>query len=159
VRTDSLQQLASIAWFSDDPRTQNAAVVVDTETHFRYGIALNSVTYHTEDEDERVKTGLKATYVEHAERAAIYRAAKEGWSCDGCEMHALWAACPDCARAIISSGITAVHTCEATYAATPERWRLTVRRGLAMLEEAGVEVVFHRNIGISILFNGEELDL
>lgn len=159
MQTDSLQQLAHFSWLADDTRTQNAAVVVDPVTHFRYGIALNSVAYHTEDEDERVKTGLKATYVEHAERAAIYRAAKAGLSCDRCEMHVLWAACPDCARAIISSGITAVHTCAATYSATPDRWRLTVRRGLAMLEEAGVDVVFHRNIGVTILFNGEELDL
>lgn len=155
----SLQSLAVTSLFSHDPRTRNAARLYDARSGVLGPSGCNQVPFGVAPSDGRVAASEKASYIEHAERAAIYRAAREGFATDGCELIALWAACPDCARAIINAGITAVHTSAATFAATPERWKLTVDRGLAMLDEAGVDIVFHRDLGVTILFNGEEMEL
>lgn len=53
---------------------------------------------------------LKYEYTEHAERNAIYNAARMGTPLKGCIMYLNWwpLPCPDCARAIIQTGITTV---------------------------------------------------
>lgn len=159
MQRDSLRSLAAFSMFSHDPRTHNAARLYDPRTGLFGPTGYNQVPAWLEPLDGRVGPAGKHTYIEHAERDVIYTAARLGWRTEGCELHSVWAACPECARAIIASGITEVHTAAATYSATPERWKLKVRKGLAMLEEASVEVVFYRSLGVSILFNGEELEL
>lgn len=144
---------------SDDPRTHNAARLYEPLSGLFGPVVTNQVPRRLSAVRGRLRASVKAAYIEHAERAAIYSAATEDWVSGGCELHCLWAACPDCARAIILAGIQTVHTAAATFSATPDRWRLQVRQGLGMLDEAGVEVVFHRNVGGSILFNGAELEL
>ena len=155
----SLCNLASFSAFSHDPRTQNAARLYEPGTGLFSSARYNQVPEPLTPLEGRLGASGKVIYVEHAERAAIYAAAREGFSTDGCEMHTLWAACPECARAIICAGIVRVHTPAATFSATPRRWKLQVMSGLAMLEEAGVDVVFHRDLGATILFDGKELML
>lgn len=157
--SESLAYLASAAVLSDDPRTHNAARLYEPFSGLFGPVVANQVPRCLSAHRGRLRPPEKACYIEHAERAAIYAAATEEWGSSGCELHCLWAACPDCARAIMLAGIRTVHTAAATFAATPDRWRLQVRTGLAMLEEAGVDVVFHRKVGGSILFNGEELEI
>ena len=47
----------------------------------------------------------KYLYFEHAERNAIFNAAKHGSSLDGCKLYVNFVPCADCARAIVQSGI------------------------------------------------------
>lgn len=155
---EQLAYLAAAASWSGDHSTRNAARVVHPDYATNCGIAVNSVPNEI-GRWERFKAGLKSTYVEHAERAALYRAAREGYGTDRAELYALWAACPECARAIVSCGISRVITCAATYSATPQRWRLQVRTGLAILDEAGVDVTFVRHVGMAVLFDGRMLEL
>ena len=159
MASDSLYNLAAFSAFSHDPRTQNAARLYEPDTGLFSSTGYNQVPSRLDPLDGRLGASGKVIYVEHAERAAIYTAAREGFRTSGCEMHALWAACPECARAIICAGIVRVHTCAATFSATPKRWKLTVMRGLAMLDEAGVDVVFHRDLGTTIRFDGKELEI
>lgn len=67
---------------------------------------------------------------EHAERNAIYRAARKGISIEGCNVYSTDSPCVGCARGIVQSGITKV------FYARPYR----EDRGLILLMAAGVEV-------------------
>lgn len=53
---------------------------------------------------------LKYEFTEHAERNAIYNAARVGVPLSGCTLYLNWwpLPCADCARAVIQSGITSV---------------------------------------------------
>ena len=58
----------------------------------------------------------------HAERDSIYYAANRGVSLKGAIMVCPWAACCDCARAIIGSGISALVYHRQRYLLTDKRW-------------------------------------
>ncbi|WP_422071763.1 deoxycytidylate deaminase [Tranquillimonas rosea] len=52
--------------------------------------------------------GEKFFWIEHAERNAIYNAARAGTALEGCTIYVNRFPCADCARAIIQSGIVRV---------------------------------------------------
>ena len=62
------------------------------------------------DDDSRFEreSGEKFFWFEHAERNAVYNAARIGTSLDGCTIYVNRFPCSDCSRAIIQSGITRV---------------------------------------------------
>lgn len=62
------------------------------------------------DDDARFDraSGEKFFWFEHAERNAIYNAARVGTPLAGCTIYINRFPCADCARAIIQSGITAI---------------------------------------------------
>lgn len=88
---------------------------------------------------------LRTVYVEHAERAAIYAAAREGICTDRLGMVATWAACADCARAIIASGIREVLTDVRSFSRATPDWLETVSAGHSMLRSAGVNVILYQS--------------
>jgi dCMP deaminase len=47
-------------------------------------------------------------WIEHAERNAIYNAARAGTGLEGCTLYAGLTPCMDCARAIVQAGIVEV---------------------------------------------------
>lgn len=104
----------------------------------------------------------KSAFMEHAERKAIYSAARRGHSTgNGC-LYATWAACPDCARAIILSGITRVVTFQSTYDLTPERWKKQIDLGIEMMKASGIQIDYYQDKlpnPVTILFDGKELTL
>lgn len=55
--------------------------------------------------DGRYDRPTKYLWTEHAERNAIFQAARGGIALDGCTMYLPWFPCMDCARAIVQSGI------------------------------------------------------
>jgi dCMP deaminase len=52
--------------------------------------------------------GEKYFWMEHAERNAIYNAARRGTELKNCKLYVPWAPCTDCARGIIQTGIAEV---------------------------------------------------
>ncbi|MDR0927703.1 MAG: CMP deaminase [Ignavibacteria bacterium] len=54
------------------------------------------------------ENGEKYFWIEHAERNAIYNAARRGTILKGCKLYVPWNPCTDCARAIIQTGISEV---------------------------------------------------
>ena len=153
---------------SNDPRTQNGAVIVTWgagghnpgEPHFalaanRFPEGLRASIQVT---DARLDPATKLTYMEHAERGAIYAAARDRLSTYGATMYCPWFACVDCARAIICSGIARVVGLKKPRLLTPERWRATIEQADALLAEAHVQVdLLEDEIGVEILFNGEKV--
>jgi len=100
----------------------------------------------------------KADIIEHAERAAIYKAAACGYATAGGVLYAPWFACPDCARAIVLAGIREVVGLNSLRLATPERWLWPITVGDAILRSGGVGVrLVDGETGVVIRFNGGDL--
>lgn len=130
------------AQHSRDRSTQNGAVLVKNDRLIETG--WNGVPPPLQGGDFKAKLErpLKYVYTEHAERHVIYRAFQSGAQGYGCTLYCVWYACPDCARAIIQSGIKRVVGHKQAYDRTPARWVQEVEQGLDMLKEAGVECVW-----------------
>jgi dCMP deaminase len=86
----------------------------------------------------RLQRPAKYTFMEHAERNAIYFAAAKGHPTLGAVMFLTWYPCADCARAIVCSGIADLYAYEPDW---PEE-RYGFRDAEAILREGGVEVHF-----------------
>ena len=128
--------------FSTDPSTQNGAVLVSFDgwrdgqivawgaNHFPQGVL---------ESDERWQRPLKYSYVEHAERNAIFDAAARGVATAGLTMYVPWFACADCGRAIIQAGIREVVGHKLPILTDKNgSWDESIRIALGMLDEAGV---------------------
>ena len=139
---------------SHDPETQNGAVLV-TSRQVIY--AANCVPTGVARPDHRLARPFKYDFVEHAERAAIYKAAAAGAATAGSKLFCPWFACTDCARAIVAAGIREVVGLIALRNATPARWLLKVELAEKMLEEAGVsQRLLAHQVGVTIRFDGRE---
>lgn len=135
---DFLSVALGIATQSKDTSSQNGAIIVDM-----YGRAIssgcNNFPEGVEYLAERLERPAKYQYFEHAERNAIYKAARSGRSTQGATMYCPWAACHDCARAIIQSGICCL--VRQSNIANPQRWAQSCEAGDIMLREAGIEII------------------
>lgn len=139
-----LMELAlSVARQSPDPSTQNGALLATPSGRALHRtIECNRFPDGISNTPERWKRPAKYSWVEHAERNAIYAAARHGILTRGALMVCPWAACEDCARAIVQAGIATLITLERNDTNTNERWRASCDMGDAILAEAGVEVTF-----------------
>ncbi len=140
---------------STDPSVQNAAVIVLDQNILTYG--ANHFPQKVLESTERWERPLKYSYVEHAERNAIYAAARKGISINGAVMYSLWSPCTDCARGIIQTGIAELVAHKPIMDKTPERWRESINLALSLLTEAGVRyrMVDEKLQAPAIRFNGE----
>lgn len=142
---------------SRDPSTQNSALLVDGEGSILIH-DINRFPQHIAESDKRWERPLKYKFIEHAERNVCYAAAKKGIATEGLIMVCPWAACTNCARAIIQSGIKCLITHKQAHDRTPEQWKEEIAIALSMLEEAGVEVVMYDGgVGAPEVLHSEEL--
>lgn len=91
---------------------------------------------------------LKYKWTEHAERNAIYNAARRGIATKGCEIYVhsvpvSFNSCTDCCRSIIQSGLIKVHYKGINKQKIPEQWKEDFEISTEMFEECGVEVIYH----------------
>jgi dCMP deaminase len=143
--------------FSTDYSTQNGAIITYPYTNKIVSFGANYFPDKVKETPERWERPLKYSYVEHAERNAIYQAASCGKCTNGCTMYCYWAACADCARAIIQSGIKRLVTHKIIMDISHERWKDTIELAFGMLREAGVQLdqVEDPIEEYQIRFNGE----
>lgn len=149
-----MREAGQVALYSPDLSTQNGAVLVnDAGRYIESGVnrAPSGVAH-------RLKRPEKYVYTEHAEREALFMAARYGLYTEGSTLYAVWAACNDCARAIIGCGVSRVVT-HAHHRAHPlPRWDLSAAD--AMLAEAGVQLeVVDLPLGVDLRFGGEVVSL
>lgn len=138
---------------SDDPNTQNGAVLVPQVGYV--ASAANCLPRGIAGSPARLRRPEKYRWIEHAERAAIYAAGKIGTKTDKSVLFCCWFACPDCARAIIEAGVSQVVGHAVVRKATPERWAAAVKTGERMLKEAGVGLRWlNVDLGVEIKFDG-----
>jgi dCMP deaminase len=99
----------------------------------------------------------KYAVTEHAERAAIYKAAATGIPLAGATMYAPWFACTDCARGIVLAGIREVVGLVSLRQATPRRWAENLEMADEILRRGGVNVRWlNETLGATIRFDGRE---
>lgn len=141
--------------YSTDPSTQNGAILVRNGRILTFG--ANHFPRGVEEKPERWERPQKYEFVEHAERNVIYKAAREGITCDDTTMYVPWYACADCGRAIIQAGITRVVGHMLPEHENNPRWKESIARALEMLEEAGVKCDYLKGkIGdVQIRMSGE----
>lgn len=142
---------------SHDPSTQNGAVIVPAGFAVA-AAAANELPARIKATQSRLERPNKYRWVEHAERGAIYAAARMGTPTVGAKMYVCWFACTDCARAIICAGIREVIGHVTPRLLTPQRWEAEVLAGESMLREAGVSMRWLAEpLGVTILFDEKEV--
>jgi deoxycytidylate deaminase len=158
---DFLRAACCVAVGSHDPSTRNGAVLVNPVIGkvMLSGVnGLHSSLILSPGWEKRLERPLKYAFAEHAERAVIYAAAAAGVSTRGLWLYCPWAACADCARAMLFAGVTRLVRCKALMERTPDRWREGVWLGDQVLREGGVEVVdLAEPLGVYYRLDGEEV--
>jgi len=132
-----------IASWSKDRSTKVGSVIVN-DNHVIVSIGYNGFPIgFNDDVDERHERPIKYKYTEHAERNAIYNAAKIGISTKDCTIYVSLFPCADCARAIIQSGIKKIVCIEPDW--NHDVWGTDFKISKEMFNECGVEILFYKN--------------
>lgn len=148
---------ALAARMSDDPYTQVGAVLVDRR-HAVISESANCFPKGVEVTPERQERPMKDDFIVHAERGAVYEAARLGVPAKGGTLYVTWYACLGCAQAIIQAGIKHVvgHK-QMMEKSSSSRWSEGIEKANHLLDEAGVVRLYHDGAigGVEVLFYGE----
>ena len=132
---------------SKDDHTHIGSVIVDSD-NVLVSTGYNSLPRGIESESggKRLsrEEGEKYYWIEHAERNAIYNAARRGTIMKSCKIYVPWMPCADCARAIIQTGVAEVITHKNGQdfydKHTNGKWADSHKRTSGMFLESGVKV-------------------
>jgi dCMP deaminase len=127
-----------IATKSKDQSTKVGAIVVGPHHEIRTSGWNDFPRGVIDDLQERRDKPMKYDFTEHAERNAIFNAARVGIPLNGCTMYIPWFPCTDCARAIIQVGINELVCLEPDF--EDRRWGVSHERASDMLREANINV-------------------
>ena len=101
-----------VATWSEDTSRKVGAIIVGPANDIR-AIGFNGLPRRVNSDHAQRHSkegGEKYYWFEHAERNAIYNAARSGTSTESCRMYSSLFPCSDCTRAIIQSGIAQLNT-------------------------------------------------
>ena len=131
-----------VATWSKDRSTKCGCVIIGKNNEI-LSTGYNSFPRGVDDNiDLRHQRPVKYLYTEHAERNAIYNAARNGVKLEGTIMILKWYPCANCARAIIQSGIKKIYCEKPGDSEKDQRWKDEFRVSSTIFDEAGVEVNF-----------------
>jgi len=133
-----IDQARLVADWSKDTNRKNGAIIVNDD-NIVLSQGFNGFPIGCNDSVEsRFERPQKYMFTEHAERNAIYFAARNGVSIKGSRMYMTMFPCSDCARGIIQSGIKKI------IAPSPDVehpiWGEHFKIAMVMFEEENVEV-------------------
>ena len=134
-----------VATKSKDESTKIGAVIVGPDNEIR-STGYNSFPSGIDDDvADRQTRPEKYYWIEHAERNALYNAAKIGVSTKECVMYLnCGIPCCDCARGIINSGIKKIYICDQDITKSTH-WTEHSKRSKIMFEESGVVLKYYFN--------------
>lgn len=125
------------SWSEDDRKKVGSCLVRENRV---LSIGFNGLPTGVKLTPERLaNTPIKLQFFEHAERNALYTAARNGINISGATLYCNFFPCTDCTRGIIQSGITTV---VASKMKEDSKWYPSMLLSLEMLEEAQVNVIF-----------------
>lgn len=129
---------------SKDQSTQIGAVIVGTDNEV-LSTGYNSFPRGLDDsKQERQERPEKYFWMEHAERNAIYNAARIGVSLKNSIIYLTSGLpCVDCARGIVNSGIKTVYCKQICTTKNKDKWDESQRKSLELLGECDVDVIFY----------------
>jgi dCMP deaminase len=126
--------------WSKDPSTQCGCVLVRDRRIISTG--YNGLPASLSDSLERyTDRDFKLQTIIHAEKNALFNAAKNGASTEGATAYVTWPPCTQCASALIQAGITKVICPDPKTG--PERWAKNFTLANDLLYEAGVLVLYY----------------
>jgi dCMP deaminase len=100
--------------------------------------ACNTFPAGVRDLDERHAGDGRFVWMEHAERHAIFAAARRGVATAGAHITSTFFPCIDCARAIVDAGIVCLDTPAPAF--DDPVWGASFERSLVILREGGVAI-------------------
>ncbi len=129
-----------IASWSKDRSRKVGAVIIGPDNEIR-STGYNGIPRGVRDDVEArysKETKEKYLWAAHAERNAVYNAARIGVSVKGCRLYTTLYPCVDCVIAIIQSGVAELITPEPNF--NDPQWGEGYKRAKVMLEEAKIVV-------------------
>lgn len=133
--------------WSKDKSTKVPALIVDSEYRI-ISTGYNGFPIGVNDNIEsRHERPIKYLFTEHAERNAIYGAAKNGIALEKKIMYLLdGPPCADCTRAIIQSGITTIITTDAKFTSNnTSKWDESFDVAKQMINESNISIIYITN--------------
>ena len=131
---------------SKDPSTHIGAVIVGPNNEVLSTGYNNFVRGINDNVPERSERPEKYFWFEHAERNAIYNAARQGIRLEGSRIFlSCWIPCTDCARAIIQSGIKEIVLGTKIEDPSRSKWIEEGKRSQQMCDEAGVAIRYYQD--------------
>jgi dCMP deaminase len=129
---------------SKDESTQIGAVIVGIDNEV-LSTGYNSFPRGMDDsKQERQERPEKYFWFEHAERNAIYNAARVGTALKNSTIYLTSGVpCMDCARGIVNSGIKVVWCKRVCTTKNKEKWEESQLKSIQLLNECGVQVMFY----------------
>ena len=135
-----MQMALTVASKSKDRSRKIGCVIVGKDNEVR-SIGFNGFPRDVDDDnDARHDRPEKYAWTEHAERNAIYNAARVGIPTDNCILYTTWFPCIDCARGVVQSGIKKVITFEPEL--NDPQWGESFSKVLELFDEAGILVEY-----------------
>jgi dCMP deaminase len=139
--TDSLLDTAiGVARNSPNRMRKVGAVLLPAGDPARAIHAWNTYPRGVQDTEERHLGNGRLIWMEHAERNAIFAAARAGIATEGASLASTYFPCTDCARAIVQAGIRHVHTLPPDE--SDPVWGASFGPSRRILEEGGVQMHF-----------------
>jgi len=129
-----------IAQKSKDPSTKVGCVIVGDDNAI-LSMGFNGFPRHIDEHlPERWKRPEKYFWIEHAERNAIYNAARHGINLNGARAYLNWEPkpCADCTRALIQVGIREIIGPNRVFSGKGAGKHYSIDHSEQMLYEAGV---------------------
>jgi len=129
-----------VACKSKDRSTRVGALIIGPDKEVR-STGYNGFCRGVNDNiEKRHHRPAKYLWTEHAERNAIFNAARAQIGTKGCVMYLNWEPmpCADCARAIIQAGIIEVIGPKRPFEGKGELWEQSCKVGRDMMLEAGL---------------------
>ena len=129
---------------SKDQSTQIGAVIVGKDKEV-LSTGYNSFPRGLDDSlQERQERPEKYFWMEHAERNAIYNAARIGVSLKNSTIYLTSGLpCMDCARGIVNSGIKTVYCKQICTTKNKDKWDESQKKSLELLGECDVDVIYY----------------
>jgi len=129
---------------SKDQSTQIGAVIVGEDKEV-LSTGYNSFPRGLDDSlPERQERPEKYFWMEHAERNAIYNAARIGVSLKNSTIYLTSGLpCMDCARGIVNSGIKTVYCKQVCTTKNKDKWDESQNKSLELLGECDVDVIYY----------------
>jgi dCMP deaminase len=129
---------------SKDESTQIGAVIVGQDNEI-LSTGYNSFPRGLrDDKEERQVRPEKYFWFEHAERNAIYNAARVGTPLKDSTIYLTSGLpCTDCARAIINTGIKKIYCKRICTTTNKEKWEESQQKSLEMLGECGIDIIYY----------------
>lgn len=139
---DYFMKMADLVASKSKDRSTKVGCVIVGPNHEVRTTGYNGFCRGVDDEVEvRHVRPEKYLWSEHAERNAIYNAARNGIKIEDCTVYSTTFPCADCARGLIQSGIKRIVT--VPYNNTTNMDPTSFQRAGDMFDEAGVSVVYH----------------